>query len=85
MLPDSHPAVQAELDRRMSAKAKAAMPKPEVIAEAKVKPKKKTPTTGKTPKDKDDADTLENDTSGKWRATHQQLAESRLLVELRYC
>ena len=85
MLPDDHPAVQAELDRRSQVRQKALQ---KDLMEAKAKPKAgkskrgrrtdgdETQTAKNKDKDKDDA----VHDSGKWQLQHQQLAESRFLV-----
>ena len=90
MLPDDHPDVKKELNRRLAARNKTTPGvRPETIqgdatATGRAGQGRGRAGQGKAAvakkKDKDEQDTLEADSSGKWRSTHQQLAESRLSV-----
>ena len=76
--------MKKELDRRLAVKNKATAgvrPDPATCQEP-AKPKKSKAAAAKGKKDKEEHDTLEVDSSGKWRSTHQQLAESRILVSV---
>lgn len=73
MYPDDAPVVMMELERRMSARAKADGKTLDGGDEDYGKVKKKKKATGKGGGDGG----LESNAGGKWQQLHQQLAESR--------
>lgn len=82
MLPDDHPAVVAELERRSNIRAKANVKDSKdtgettIIGSKRGGGKKAKEPSGKTKGIDDTSD------SGKWQLAHQQLAESRFLTDL---
>lgn len=84
-MPDDHPAVLAELTRRIAVRTKSSgddetfvtsRSKSSNAAKAKGKGSGKTGKTGKTKKGGGE-DGLPKESSGKWQQLHQQLAEQR--------
>ena len=86
MLPDDHPAVVAELERRTNIRAKANVKDSKDTGETTVIGSKRGGgKKAKEPKSKADGKnkgTEDTSDSGKWQLAHQQLAESRFLTDL---
>ena len=84
MLPNDSPQVQAELNRRMSLRAKAEgkIEEDPDFGTTTIKTKTKGAKMGKPKKDKSaGSEGLDVASSGKWQQTHQQLAEARVLID----
>ena len=84
MLPGDHAAVLGELSRRESVKARAVAKNQEPPTRGKrAKAKAETTDTKDTQKNKEkEKDKDDGGDTGKWQLMHQQLAESRSLLQL---